>query len=322
MRLALFAFIGALLAGPAAASVCSTLPYTLTNGQTADATQVMANFNALLACLNNNVALAGNNTNITALLGLTTPLSQAQGGTGGTSAVNSFNGRSGSVTLTGADINTALGYTPASLSSTNNWSAIQTFSGSLEAQTLAGQNFGVRIRGESGGNGILQFTDVTAGTEWATIIATAANINIGSDAGSVTLNGLAPIFASHNLSDLTSAATARSNLGLTSVATASVGTTAGTVAAGNDARFATRWANVSCTSGGCTLNSSLGVSSVTRTAQAQYTVNFSPAAVDGSYVAVCSTSSGCFVGSHSAGSVPVVVGSGTDSPFDIVIFGN
>ena len=36
----------------AAAASCA-LPYTLTNGQTADATQVMANYNALLNCLNN-----------------------------------------------------------------------------------------------------------------------------------------------------------------------------------------------------------------------------------------------------------------------------
>jgi hypothetical protein len=36
----------------AANAQCPTLPYTLTNGQTADATQVMANFNALANCLN------------------------------------------------------------------------------------------------------------------------------------------------------------------------------------------------------------------------------------------------------------------------------
>jgi hypothetical protein len=34
-----------------AAKAACTLPYTLTNGQTADATRVMANFNALVACL-------------------------------------------------------------------------------------------------------------------------------------------------------------------------------------------------------------------------------------------------------------------------------
>ena len=36
-------------------SQCTALPYQLTNGQTADATQVMANFNALLACINGSV---------------------------------------------------------------------------------------------------------------------------------------------------------------------------------------------------------------------------------------------------------------------------
>jgi hypothetical protein len=34
-------------------AACPTNPYTLTNGQTADASQVMANFNNLLACVNN-----------------------------------------------------------------------------------------------------------------------------------------------------------------------------------------------------------------------------------------------------------------------------
>lgn len=41
---------GMLPAGPAQAAC--TLPYTITNGTPADADQVMANFNALLACVN------------------------------------------------------------------------------------------------------------------------------------------------------------------------------------------------------------------------------------------------------------------------------
>ena len=43
---------------PAAASNCPSFPYTLTNGQTADANQVMANFNSLLNCANTTLLTA------------------------------------------------------------------------------------------------------------------------------------------------------------------------------------------------------------------------------------------------------------------------
>ena len=45
-----------LSAPPALAVNCSSFPYILTNGQTADATQVMANLNNLLTCSNNQLA--------------------------------------------------------------------------------------------------------------------------------------------------------------------------------------------------------------------------------------------------------------------------
>lgn len=67
---------------PAGAANCSSYPYTLTNGQVADATQVMANFNNILSCGNNNLAKNGTNSDITSITGLLTPLSAAQGGTG------------------------------------------------------------------------------------------------------------------------------------------------------------------------------------------------------------------------------------------------
>jgi hypothetical protein len=44
------------------AANCSAYPYTLTNGQTADANQVMADFNNILSCGNNN--LLGKNNNL------------------------------------------------------------------------------------------------------------------------------------------------------------------------------------------------------------------------------------------------------------------
>jgi hypothetical protein len=74
---------------PAFAGVTCTLPFTLTNGTIADATQVMANYNALVNCFANNTAENGANSSITSISGLTTPLTTVQGGTpvylGGTS---------------------------------------------------------------------------------------------------------------------------------------------------------------------------------------------------------------------------------------------
>lgn len=72
----------------AAAGVPCSLPFALQNSTTADATQVMANYNALVTCLTN-AAAAGVNNDITQLLGLTGPFSPTLGGSttfiGGTS---------------------------------------------------------------------------------------------------------------------------------------------------------------------------------------------------------------------------------------------
>lgn len=64
-------------------SVPYTPPVTLTNGTTADATQVMANFNAITTSLEG-AAASGANSDITSLTGLTTPI--APGTSGGSSA--------------------------------------------------------------------------------------------------------------------------------------------------------------------------------------------------------------------------------------------
>lgn len=73
----------------AIAAIIGALPYTLTNGSTADATQVMANYNKIITDTNANAAKNGVNSDITALTALSTPVTAAQGGTtwyvGGTS---------------------------------------------------------------------------------------------------------------------------------------------------------------------------------------------------------------------------------------------
>lgn len=89
MKRLLAALLLCLLPSLAQAASCTSYPFTLQNNTTADATQVMSNFNTVRNCVINNAAGLGANTDITSLLGLTTPLSPAQGGSsvyiGGTS---------------------------------------------------------------------------------------------------------------------------------------------------------------------------------------------------------------------------------------------
>ena len=77
-----FAFLG--FASPALAASCGAYPFTLTNGQLADANQVMSNFNSVRSCVTLNTAASGANSDITSLSGLTTALTKGQGGTGNT----------------------------------------------------------------------------------------------------------------------------------------------------------------------------------------------------------------------------------------------
>lgn len=105
-----------LFATPAFAGVpCTPLPFNLQNGQVADATQVMANYNFIVNCLAN-AAGAGANTDITSLGGLTTPLPPAQGGT------TTFVGNSASAGSANAQI--VAGTTPSNFSLTNNGKVI------------------------------------------------------------------------------------------------------------------------------------------------------------------------------------------------------
>jgi hypothetical protein len=79
-----------LLPAPAQATVSCSVPFNLTNGTVADASQVMANYNAILACLSTSTASAGANTDITSLGGLTTPITPAQGGATALCGANGF----------------------------------------------------------------------------------------------------------------------------------------------------------------------------------------------------------------------------------------
>lgn len=76
------------LSSSAQSGVSCSVPFQLQNNTVADATQVMANYNALITCLGN-AAAAGANNDITSLNALSTPIPTSGGGStiyiGGTS---------------------------------------------------------------------------------------------------------------------------------------------------------------------------------------------------------------------------------------------
>lgn len=80
MRRLLASLLLLLTLSAADAQIIGSLPVTLTNGTVADASQVMQDFNYIVSQTNANAATAGANSNITALTGLTTPLTPGQGG--------------------------------------------------------------------------------------------------------------------------------------------------------------------------------------------------------------------------------------------------
>ena len=177
----------AILAAPLAAqaSVCPTYPYTLTNGQTADANQVMADFSAILSCANTSLASAGVNSNITALIGLTTPLSLMQGGTGQTS-LSGLQTALGLGTAAYANTGVSGATVPLLSGAATTWASGATFGGGVNVTgalvasgggwftTTLAQGWGVRVAADPANTaGLLQFTDTAGSNQWAVLQATA-----------------------------------------------------------------------------------------------------------------------------------------------------
>lgn len=131
------------------AQIVSGLPFTLTNGTVADATQVMADFNQIVNNVNANGAKNGVNSDITALTALSTPLTVTQGGTGLATLTASGilygagTGTVGSSRCT-MDVNSVIACTSAT-STAPQWSATNTTADASSSFLLFNKN-------RSGGN--------------------------------------------------------------------------------------------------------------------------------------------------------------------------
>ena len=146
----------------ALAANCSTYPYTLTNGQTADATQVMANFNSILSCANSNLAHNGTNNDITSINGLLTPLSVPQGGTGATSIAGIISNL-GLGTAALQNTGTSGANVPL-LNGANFWSNVQTVT--VGASTTPGSYVGLQPTDFGVGKPGLFFSKDSVATTW------------------------------------------------------------------------------------------------------------------------------------------------------------
>lgn len=163
--------------------------------------------------------------------------------------VSSFNTRTGAITLSSADVTSALGYTPVSVTGSTAITGRQAFAAA--STSAASINIPQGTSPTSPNNGDCWTTSISFECQingstqvYSALSAGVASFNTRTGAVSLlssdvlTALGYTPLQPANNLSDLASASTARTNLGLGGASTLSVGTTAGTVAAGNDSRFA------------------------------------------------------------------------------------
>jgi hypothetical protein len=176
---ALFSAAAVVLFGSTAlASTCQAVPYTLTNGSTADATQVMADFNSIVNCLNLNVASLASPTftgtvtvpalTVTSAATFSSTLSASGATTSGglLTALSGLTVSGGTTNLTGTNV-------IAGVIGSNRTLQFNSVAGAVSnPRWLVGADTSAESGGNAGSNfGFVRFTDAGA------VIDTALGIN-------------------------------------------------------------------------------------------------------------------------------------------------
>lgn len=202
---------------PALAGVTCSLPFTLTNGTIADATQVMANYNALVTCLSN-AAAAGANNDITSLSGLTTPITPNEGGS------NVYIGST--PTTSGSELVIA-STTPANYSNTRGYTVIFTAVAtnvSIQSLSVNGQSIANIFKQSTSGPVPLsggeivpnqQYSAIFDGTQFQINPVPSLALGWGLQAQTATLSGINltnPPYGFDTCVNMTISATVGSNL--------------------------------------------------------------------------------------------------------------
>jgi hypothetical protein len=318
----------ALIAAPLAvrAANCPGYSFILTNGQTADANQVMGNFNTIMNCANNVLAPISALTNLAPI--------NAPAFTGGISV-------SGATALQGTTISGALSVTTetAGQVSINNGALGASLNlignAATNRQIIYQSGGGVRwvivadSATESGGNAgtnldILRYTDGGVSID--------SPLNITRSTGQVSMGDGAAIGANNVVvtpapgDNSTHIASTAFVANLVPSQTGNAGkalVTDGTSTSWSSGSV-TAWANVSCNGSGCTVLAGSNVASVTRNSTGNYTVNFTNAYADTNYAPFVTSRLNIFmsVTGDTTGGVTVAYVSSTDGGFSFQVVGS
>lgn len=186
-------------------NIIPALPVTLVNGTLADATQVQADFLAIVNAVNSGAASAGANTDITSLTGLTTPLSIFYGGTGASTAPNARANLGAAGSGANSDITALTGLTtplPVNEGGTGENAAGKTTANNIGAAELGANSSITSLTGlttplsvSQGGTGGNDPTSAAAGIHVPNLLAD------GTIKASVYYNG-SSIVSSYNVSSV------------------------------------------------------------------------------------------------------------------------